>query len=141
MANTVMTSFKSELLQGIHDFENGGDAFKLALYTSSYTGNVATTTVYTTGNEVANSGTYTAGGGTLANQAVSTDGTTALVDFDDLSFTSATITARYALIYNSTESNKAVCVLDFGSDQTSTSGTFTIQFPAAGASTAIIRVA
>ena len=141
MANTVMTSFKSELLQGIHDFENGGDAFKLALYTSSYTGNVATTTIYTTGNEVANSGTYTAGGGTLANQAVSTDGTTALVDFDDLSFTSATITARYALIYNSTESNKAVCVLDFGSDQTSTSGTFTIQFPAAGASTAIIRVA
>jgi hypothetical protein len=141
MANTVMTSFKSELLQGIHDFENGGDAFKLALYTSSYTGNVATTTVYTTGNEVANSGTYTAGGGTLANQAVSTDGTTALVDCDDLSFTSATITARYALIYNSTESNKAVCVLDFGSDQTSTSGTFTIQFPAAGASTAIIRVA
>ena len=96
---------------------------------------------YTTSDEVANSGCYTAGGGSLANQAVSTDGTTALVDFDDLSFTSATITARYALIYNSTDSNKAVCVLDFGTDQTSTSGTFTIQFPSAGASTAIIRVA
>ena len=143
MANTVMTSFKSELLQGVHDFETGagGDAFKLALYTSSYTGNVAGTTIYTTGNEVGDSGSYAAGGGTLANQAVSVDGTTAIVDFDDLSFTSATITARYALIYNDDEGDKAVCVLDFGTDQTSTSGTFTIQFPSAGASTAIIRVA
>jgi len=141
MANTVMTSFKKELLEGVHDFENGGDTFKLALYNSSYTGNVATTTVYTTGNEVGNSGTYSAGGGTLLTQATSTDGTTALVDWADLSFTSATINARYALIYNSSESNKACCVLDFGSDQISTNGTFTIQFPAAGASTAIIRVA
>ena len=141
MANTVCTSFKSELLSGVHDFATAGDTFKLSLYTSSSTINNASTTVYTTSDEVANSGSYTAGGGSLANQAVSTDGTTALVDFDDLSFTSATITARYALIYNSTDSNKAVCVLDFGTDQTSTSGTFTIQFPSAGASTAIIRVA
>jgi len=122
-------------------FATAGDTFKLSLYTSSSTINNASTTIYTTSDEVANSGSYTAGGGSLANQAVSTDGTTALVDFDDLSFTSATITARYALIYNSTDSNKAVCVLDFGTDQTSTSGTFTIQFPSAGASTAIIRVA
>ena len=141
MANTVCTSFKSELLSGVHDFATAGDTFKLSLYTSSSTINNASTTIYTTSDEVANSGSYTAGGGSLANQAVSTDGTTALVDFDDLSFTSATITARYALIYNSTDSNKAVCVLDFGTDQTSTSGTFTIQFPSAGASTAIIRVA
>ena len=141
MANTVCTSFKSELLSGVHDFATAGDTFKLSLYTSSSTINNASTTIYTTSDEVANSGSYTAGGGSLANQAVSTDGTTAIVDFDDLSFTSATITARYALIYNSTDSNKAVCVLDFGTDQTSTSGTFTIQFPSAGASTAIIRVA
>ena len=141
MANTVCTSFKSELLSGVHDFATAGDTFKLSLYTSSSTINNASTTVYTTSDEVANSGSYTAGGGSLANQAVSTDGTTAIVDFDDLSFTSATITARYALIYNSSDSNKAVCILDFGTDQTSTSGTFTIQFPSAGASTAIIRVA
>ena len=141
MANTVCTSFKSELLSGVHDFATAGDTFKLSLYTSSSTINNASTTIYTTSDEVADSGSYSAGGGSLANQAVSTDGTTDIVDFDDLSFTSATITARYALIYNSTDSNKAVCVLDFGSDQTSTSGTFTIQFPSAGASTAIIRVA
>ena len=141
MANTVCTSFKSELLSGVHDFATAGDTFKLSLYTSSSTINNASTTIYTTSDEVADSGSYSAGGGSLANQAVSTDGTTAIVDFDALSFTSATITARYALIYNSTDSNKAVCVLDFGSDQTSTSGTFTIQFPSAGASTAIIRVA
>ena len=141
MANTVCTSFKSELLSGVHDFATAGDTFKISLYTSSSTINNASTTIYTTSDEVADSGSYSAGGGSLANQAVSTDGTTAIVDFDDLSFTSATITARYALIYNSTDSNKAVCVLDFGTDQTSTSGTFTIQFPSAGASTAIIRVA
>ena len=141
MANTVCTSFKSELLSGVHDFATAGDTFKLSLYTSSSTINNASTTVYTTSDEVADSGSYAAGGGALANQAVSTDGTTAIVDFDDLSFTSATITARYALIYNSSDSNKAVCILDFGTDQTSTSGTFTIQFPSAGASTAIIRVA
>ena len=94
MANTVCTSFKSELLSGVHDFATAGDSFKLSLYTSSSTINNASTTVYTTSDEVADSGSYSAGGGSLANQAVSTDGTTALVAFDDLSFTSATITAR-----------------------------------------------
>ena len=136
-----MTSFKKELLEGVHDFENGGDTFKLALYNSSYTGNTASTTVYTTGNEVGNSGTYSAGGGTLGTQATSTDGTTAIVDWADLSFTSATINARYALIYNSSESNKACCVLDFGSDKSASSGDFTVVFPAADASNAIIRIA
>ena len=143
MANTVMTSFKSELLQGIHDFETGGGgaAFKLALYTSSSSINSAATTIYTTSDEVGNSGTYSAGGGTLAGQTVTTDGTTAICNFTDLEFTSATITARYALIYNSTETNKALCVLDFSTDQVSTAGTFKIDFPASGASTSIIRVA
>ena len=143
MANTVMTSFKSELLQGIHDFETGagGDAFKLALYTSSSSINSAATTIYTTSDEVGNSGTYAAGGGTLAGQTVTTDGTTAICNFTDLEFTSATINARYALIYNSSESNAAVCVLDFSTDQISTAGTFKIDFPASGASTSIIRVA
>ena len=144
MANTVMTSFKTELLSGDHDIATGGDAYYLALYTSASSINNATTTIYTTANEVPNSGTYVAGGLQLAGQAVSASGTTAIVDFTDRSFTSATITARYALIYKwnaSPGSTKAVCVLDFGSDQTSTSGTFTIQFPAAGAGTAIIRVA
>ena len=141
MANTVCTSFKEQLLSGEQNLSSGGDTYKLALYNSSYTGNVATTTIYTTGNEVANSGTYSAGGGTLANQAVSVDGTTALVDFDDLSFTSATINARYALIYRDGTPTKAVCVLDFGAVKTSTSGTFTITFPAAEATAAIIRIA
>ena len=141
MANTVCTSFKEELLSGEHDIATGGDTYKLALYTSSSSINAAATAIYTTSDEVPNSGTYAAGGGTLANQSVAVSGTTAVVDFDDLSFTSASINARYALIYNSSESLAAVCVLDFGTDQISTSGTFTIQFPASGASTSIIRVA
>jgi hypothetical protein len=136
----MCTSFKVDLLQGVHDFTaSTGDAFKLALYTSSATLD-ATTTAYSSTNEVANSGTYSAGGGTLTNITPTSSGTTALTDFDDLSFTSATITARGALIYNSTNSNKAVVVLDFGSDKSSTSGTFTIQFPAATSSDAIIRI-
>ena len=141
MANTVMTSFKKELMEGTHDLATAGDTFKLALYTSSSTINDAATTIYETANEVPNSGTYAAGGGTLAGQTVGTAGTTAICDFNDLEFTSATITARYALIYNSTEANKAVCVLDFSTDQISTAGTFKIDFPASGASTSIIRVA
>ena len=141
MANTVCTSFKEELMSGTQNLANGGDTFKLALYNSSSTINSAATTIYTVVNEVGNSGTYAAGGGTLANQAVTTDGTTAICNFDDLEFTSATITARYALIYNSSESNAAVCVLDFSTDQISTAGTFKIDFPASGASTSIIRVA
>jgi hypothetical protein len=141
MANTVMTSFKKELMEGTHDLATSGDTFKLALYTSSSSINSAATTIYTTSDKVGNSGTYSAGGGTLAGQTVTTDGTTAICNFTDLEFTSATITARYALIYNSSESNAAVCVLDFSTDQTSTAGTFKIDFPASGASTSIIRVA
>ena len=141
MANTVMTSFKKELMEGTHDLATSGDTFKLALYTSSSSINSAATTIYTVSDEVANSGTYSAGGGTLAGQTVTTDGTTAICNFTDLEFTSATINARYALIYNSSESNAAVCVLDFSTDQISTAGTFKIDFPASGASTSIIRVA
>ena len=141
MANTVMTSFKSQLMDGTHDLATSGDTLKLALYTSSSSINAAATTIYSSDDEVGNSGTYAAGGGTLAGQTVTTDGTTAICNFDDLEFTSATITARYALIYNSSESNAAVCVLDFSTDQISTAGTFKIDFPASGASTSIIRVA
>lgn len=141
ITQAMCTSFKVELLQGIHNFTaSTGDVFKLALYTSSATLG-ATTTAYSATNEVGNSGTYSAGGGTLTNVTPTSSGTTALTDFSDLSFTSATITARGALIYNSTDANRAVCVLDFGSDKTSTSGTFTIQFPAATSSDAIIRIA
>ena len=141
----MCTSFKDQLLEAVHDFRSsGGDTFKLALYSSAATLS-ATTTTYSSANEVANSGTYTAGGGTLTNVSPTTSGTTAFTDFADLSFTSATINARGALIYNSTPthtySNPAVAVLDFGGDKISTSGTFTIQFPAANASNAIIRIA
>ena len=101
----------------------------------------ASTTAYSSSNEVSDSGSYSAGGGSLTSVTPTTSGTTAICDFADISFTSATITARGALIYNSTNSNKAVCVLDFGGDKTSTSGTFTIQFPTADASNAILRLA
>jgi hypothetical protein len=140
--NFMCTSFKKELLQGVHNFTaSTGNTFKLALYTNSASFTAATT-AYTVTNEVANSGTYSAGGGTLTNITPTTSGTTAFTDFDDLSFTSATITARGALIYNDTAAgDPSVVVLDFGSDKTSTSGTFTIQFPTADASDAVIRIA
>lgn len=143
--NFLCTSFKDELLEGVHDFRaSGGDTFKLALYTNSASFTAATT-AYTATNEVGNSGTYSAGGGNLTNVNPAISGTTAFTDFADLSFTSATITARGALIYNSTPAhtytNPTVVVLDFGSDKTSTSGTFTIQFPTADATNAIIRIA
>ena len=149
IAQAMCTSFKQELLEGVHNFKlSGGDTFKLALYAeggggkSSTTATLgATTTAFTTTGEVANSGSYTSGGGSLTRVDPTTSGTTAFTDFDDLSFTTATITAMGALIYNSTDSNKAVCVLDFTSNKTSTSGTFTIQFPTADASNAIIRIA
>lgn len=142
--NFMCTSFKDELLEGVHDFRaSGGDTFKLALYTNSASFTAATT-AYTATNEVGDSGTYSAGGGTLTNVSPTTSGTTAFTDFADLSFTSATITARGALIYNTTPAhtytNPTVVVLDFGSDKTSTAGTFTIQFPTADASNAIIRI-
>lgn len=141
ITQAVANSFKSEILQGIHDLESGGDVFKLGLYTSAATLSSATTS-YTTGNEVSASGQYAAGGGVLQSQQVSlATGGVAIVDFADLSFTGVTLTARGALIYNSTEAKKAVCVLDFGSDKTATSGTFTIQFPAFTSSAAILRIA
>lgn len=139
--NFMCTSFKQELLVGTHNFTTStGDTFKLALYDNNASFD-ASTTAYTATNEVANSGTYTAGGGTLTNVTPTTSGTTALTDFADITFTSATITARGALIYNSTNGNRAVVVLDFGSDKTSTAGDFTIIFPTADASNAIIRIA
>jgi len=141
ITQAVCTSFKQELLVGTHNFTaTSGDTFKIALYTSDATLN-ATTTAFSTTNEVSNSGTYSSGGGTLTSVTPTTSGTTALCDFADISFTSATITARGALIYNSSDSNKAVAILDFGGDKTSTSGTFTIQFPTADASNAILRLA
>lgn len=145
ITQAVCNSFKVELLQGEHDFRSsGGDAFKLALYTASASLD-ATTTAYITGNEVGASGTYAAGGGALTNSGASGSGATAFIDFSDLSFTSATISAQAAVIYNSntsatTNTNAAVMVLDFGAVKTSTSGTFTIQFPTADASNAILRI-
>ena len=139
--NFMCTSFKKELLEGVHNFTTGGNTFKLALYDNSASFTAATT-AYTTTNEVNDSGSYTAGGGTLTKVNPTTSGTTALTDFADLSFTTATITARGALIYNDTATgDPSVVVLDFGSDKTSTSGTFTIVFPTADSSNAIIRIA
>jgi hypothetical protein len=140
ITQAMCSSFKGEVMQALHDFDVGANTFKLALYTSSATLD-ASTTVYSSSNEVPNSGSYSAGGGTLTNQGVTVSGTTGFTDFSDLSFTSATITARGALIYNSTNGDRAVCVLDFGSDKTSTNGTFTVIFPAATATDAIIRIA
>jgi len=143
--NFMCTSFKQELLEGAHNFKNsGGDTFKLAMYTNSASFNAATT-AYTTSNEVTGSG-YSAGGGTLTRVDPSTSGSTALTDFADLTFSTATVTARGALIYNTTTGSGSgttdtVVVLDFGSDKTSTAGDFTIQFPTADASNAIIRIA
>tara|TARA_R110000868_G_scaffold81354_1_gene230304 strand:- start:375 stop:812 length:438 start_codon:yes stop_codon:yes gene_type:complete len=140
--NFMCTSFKVEILKGVHNFTaSSGNTFKLALYTNSASFTAATT-AYTTANEVANSGSYSAGGGTLVSVTPVASGTTALCDFADLAFTSATITARGALIYNSSAAgNPTVAVLDFGADKTSTTGTFTIQFPTADATNAIVRIA
>ena len=154
ITQAMCTSFKKELLEGVHNFKNsGGDTFKLALFAISSGGKSsttatlgATTTALVTTGEVASSGTYTTGGGTLARVDPTTSGTTAFTDFTDVSFTTATITARGALIYNTTtdggsNTTDAVAVLDFGSDKTATSGTFTIQFPAFTTSAAILRLA
>jgi len=149
ISQAMVTSFKVEILNGIHAFGSAvirataaPDVFKLALYTSSATLGAATT-AYTTSDEVSSSGTnYTAGGLTLTvSQVPTSTGTTAFLDFDDLTFPSATLTARGALIYNETQGNKAVAVLDFGSDKTSTAGNFTIQFPTANSTSAILRIA
>jgi hypothetical protein len=148
ISQAMCTSFKVELLSGGHNFNTTNvarlvdtqDVFKLALYTSSATLD-ATTTAYSTSNEASGTG-YSAGGGTLTVSAVpQASGTTAILDFADLTFSTATITANGALIYNDTNSDTAVAVLAFGGDKTSTNGDFTIQFPAFDASNAIIRIA
>jgi len=149
ITQAMVTSFKVEILDAIHNFgttvtraSTAADTFKIALYTSSATLS-ASTTAYTTSNEVSSSGTnYTAGGQTLViSQVPTSTSTTAWLDFDDITWASATITANGALIYNATQSNKAVAVLAFGGDKTSTAGDFTIQFPAATSTTAILRIA
>jgi hypothetical protein len=145
--NFMCTSFKTELLYGAHDFDAAsGDTFKIALYTSSATLDAATT-AYSATNEVSGTG-YTAGGGTLTPVDPTSSGTTALLDFVDETWSTATITARGALIYNTTPNttsialtNPAVIVLDFGGDKTSTAGDFTVVFPTADSSNAIIRIA
>ena len=137
IAQAMCSSFKQQILLGEHDMDT--DTFKIALYTSAATLSAATT-VYSTSDEVVGTG-YAAGGNTLTGATVSLSGTTAFVDFSDSSWTTATITARGALIYNSSKANKAVAVLDFGSDKISTGGTFTVQFPVNDASSAIVRSA
>ena len=139
ISQAMCTSFKVDLLAGNQDFDT--DVFKIALYTSAATLD-ASTTAYTATGEVPSTGNYVAGGNTLTVSVTPTfTGTTAFVSFANTTWSAATITARGALIYNSSKSNKAVAVLDFGSDKTSTSGDFTILFPTADASNAIIRIA
>ena len=144
ITSAVCTSFKVELLKGVHDFTaTTGNTFKIALFTSSATLG-ASTTAFSTSNEITNSsGTaYTSGGATLTSVTPTSDSTTAVCDFSDVSYTDASFTANGALIYNSSASGNPVCaVIAFGSDKTVTSGTFTIQFPTADATNAIIRIA
>jgi hypothetical protein len=137
ITQAMCSSFKQQILLGEHDLDT--DTIKLALYTSAATLSAATT-AYSTSDEVVGTG-YTAGGNTLTGATVSLSGTTAYVDFSDTTWSTATITARGALIYNSSKSNKAIAVLDFGSDKTSTAGDFTVQFPTNDASSAIVRIA
>ena len=140
ITQAMCTSFKKELLEATHDFSAASNVFKLALYTSSATLD-ASTTAYTATNEVSGTG-YTAKGSFLTSVNPTSSGTTAFTDFNDLTFSSATITARGALIYNEAATgDPSVCVLDFGADKTSTAGDFTITFPTADASNAIIRIA
>tara|TARA_Y100001937_G_scaffold84220_1_gene113963 strand:- start:4558 stop:4986 length:429 start_codon:yes stop_codon:yes gene_type:complete len=140
ITQAMCTSFKVELLTATHNFTNSsGHTFKLALFTNSASLG-ASTTAYSTSNETSGTG-YSAGGNTLSATTPTSGGTTAFTDFADTSFTSSSITARGALIYNSSQSDKAVVVLDFGSDKSSTAGTFAIIFPTPDASNAIIRIA
>ncbi|BCV04773.1 MAG: hypothetical protein CM15mV91_070 [uncultured marine virus] len=145
ITQAVCDSFKKELLEGEHDFRSsGGDQFKLALYGSSASLS-NTTTAYTTSQEVSASGTYSAGGGNLTSTGAAATNNTSFIDFSDISFTSASISAQAAVIYNSntsatTNTNAAVMVLDFGAVKTSTSGTFTVQFPTNNATSAILRI-
>jgi hypothetical protein len=142
ITQAIANAFKKQLLEGDASFKSsGGDVFKLALYTNSATLN-SSTTAFTATNEVANTGTYTSGGDKLTGQNTSIASGVAIVDFADLSFTGVTLTARGAMIYNTSSAvtNATVCVLDFGSDKTATSGTFTIQFPAFTTAAAILRI-
>ena len=142
ITQAVANSFKGQLLQGVHNFTaTTGDVFKLALYTSAATLDSATTS-FTTTNEVANTGQYVTGGGTLANVSPVVSSGVAFIDFADISFTGVTLTAAGALIYNTsaTVTNAAVCVLSFGGDKSATSGTFTVQFPADNNTSAILRI-
>ena len=145
--NAICNSFKKELLQGSHDFDASTDTYKLAMYKSNATLGKSTTNyspnLGATGSEVSNSGQYTAGGSALVNQGVKVSSSVAITDFADLSFTGVTLTARGALIYNTSSavsSNAAVAVLDLGSDKSVSGGTFTIQFPAFTTAAAIIRI-
>jgi|TARA_R110002124_G_scaffold274410_1_gene444261 hypothetical protein len=139
ISSAICTSFKQELLVGTHNFTNGANSFKLALYTSSANLGAATTAFTATGQA---SGTnYSSGGSALTNVTPFATGTTAVCDFNDLTFSNATITARGCLIYNDTQSDKAVCAVDFGGDKTSTAGDFTVVFPTPTATGAIIRLA
>ena len=143
IASAICNSFKQEILVGTHNFTaSSGNAFKLALYQSDASLG-ASTTAYSTSEEITNTSgsAYTAGGKALTSVTPVLDGSTAVCDFADISFTSASFTANGCLIYNDTQSDKAVCVVAFGGDKTVSSGTFTIQFPAAAASTAIVRIA
>jgi hypothetical protein len=141
ISQAMATSFKVQLMTGTHNFTaSTGDTFKIALYTSSADLGAATT-AYTATGECPSTGNYVAGGQALTNITPTSSGTTAFTDFDDETFANATITANGALIYNSSASNAAVCVLAFGGDKTSTNGDFTIVFPTADASNAIIRIA
>lgn len=137
ITQAMCTSAKADFLGGVIDLDT--DVIKIALYTSAASLDAATT-AYTTSNEVVGTG-YTAGGNTLSGAAISTSGTTAFVDFSDTTWSTATITARGAMIYDSSKSNKAIAILDFGADKTSTAGDFVVVFPTADASNAVIRIA
>lgn len=138
ITQAICNSFKAELLGGVHDLDNGGDTIKIALYTSSATID-STTTAYSATNEASGTG-YVAGGNTLAGQVVTQSTTISYVDFTDSSWAASSITARGALIYNSTALNAAIAVLDFGSDKTSSASAFTVVFPSADTSNAILRI-
>ena len=140
--NAICNTFKKELLEATHNFKSpGGNTFKLAMYTNSAALGKSTTS-FTAGNQVTSpTGGYSSGGKALVNTGTSLATNTAITDFSDLSFTGVTITARGALIYNDTNGDKAVAVLDFGGDKTASAGTFTIQFPAFTTSAAILRIA
>ena len=141
ITSAVCNTFKTEVLKAVHNFTNGGNTFRLALYTSSATLNKSTT-AYTTSNEVANGNGYTTKGEALTNVTPALSGDTAVCDFANISFTSASFTANGCLIFNDTATgDPAVCSVAFGGDKTVSSGTFTVQFPAAAATTAIVRIA